>query len=185
MPIREKTVALLPGSFDPVTIGHGQLMLDGARMFDEMHIVMAVNPAKKYLFDDTAREALLRAVVADMDFGGTPVHVHFMKGRLLAHVARDLGATHLLRGIRDSVDFAYEEKQSVFNRKINPHLRTVYLTLPELGSVSSSGVRDVFGLDGWPDVVGPDVHPLVLDALRRLHIANSRSRTLVAVPELP
>lgn len=162
---REKTVAILAGSFDPVTLGHGQLMLDGARMFDELHVVMAVNPAKKYLFADAEREELLRAVVADMDFRGVPVHVHSMKGRLLAHLALELGATHLLRGVRDSVDFAYEEKQTVFNRKINPHLRTVYLTLPELGNVSSSGVREVFGLQGWSDVVAPDVHPLVLRAL--------------------
>lgn len=162
---REKTVALLAGSFDPVTLGHAELMLEGARMFDELHVVMAMNPAKKYLFADDEREALLRAVVDDMNFNGTPVHVHCMKGRLLANLARELGATYLLRGVRDSVDFAYEEKLSVFNRKINPNLRTVYLTLPELGNVSSSGVREVFGLEGWSDVVAPDVHPLVLRAL--------------------
>jgi len=167
----EKTVAMLGGSFDPVTLAHQALVWEGSRLFDIMHIVIGVNPAKKYLLDDN-RDDLVRAVVDDMRIKGCKVHVHRLQGRLLAHLATELGVTHLLRGVRDSVDFAYEEKATAFNRKIIPNIRTMYLRLPDMDDVSSSAVKEAFGLDGWESVVAPMVHPLVLDALRRKHLAN-------------
>lgn len=169
---REKTVALLAGSFDPVTFAHAALIMEGGRMFDVLHIVIGVNPKKNYLLADDERERLVCAVVADMCIKGCEVHIHRLQGRLLMHLATELGVTHVLRGVRDSVDFAYEEKATAFNRKINPHIRTLYLRLPDMDDVSSSAVKEAFGLEGWEGVVSPMVHPLVLDALRRKHLVN-------------
>jgi pantetheine-phosphate adenylyltransferase len=167
------TKCLFAGSFDPFTLGHGALVYEASRMFDEVDVVIAVNPAKKYLLG-AQRQPLVEAVIASMGIKGTPVRVHSMEGRFLAHFARELGSTHRLCGLRDSVDFVYEEKASAFNHKLYPQLQTVYLTLPGMADVSSSAVKEAFGLEGWEDVVAPSVHPLVLDALRRRHLANSQ-----------
>jgi pantetheine-phosphate adenylyltransferase len=169
---KEKTVGLLGASFDPITTGHTQLILDGARMFDELHICMAVNPAKKYLLEEAQREELVRTVVTDLRITGTPIHIHVLKNRLLVHLGMELGVTHLLRGVRDFMDFSYESKLAAKNQQLAPAIRTVYLTLPELNGVSSSSVKDIFGLEGWEDIVAPDVHPRVLDALKRKHLAK-------------
>jgi pantetheine-phosphate adenylyltransferase len=171
---KAKTKCLLAGSFDPFTLGHGALLYAGSRMFDEMHVVIAVNPAKKYLFEGVERRALVKGVVASMAITDTPIHIHCLEGRFLAHFAREVGATHRLCGLRDSVDFAYEEKAAAFTHKLYPELQTVYLTLPDMTDISSSGVKEAFGLAGWEDVVAPFVHPLVLDTLRRRHLVNLR-----------
>lgn len=168
---KPKTKCLFAGSFDPFTLGHGALVQAAARMFDEIDVVIAVNPLKKYLLG-AQRPPLVEAVIASMGIKDTPVRVHCMEGRFLAHFARELGSTHRLCGLRDSVDFAYEEKQSSFNHKLNPELQTVYLTLPGMADISSSAVKEAFGLEGWEAAVEPFVHPLVLDALRRRHLAD-------------
>lgn len=172
---KPKTKCLLAGSFDPFTLGHGALLYQASRMFDEVDVVIAVNPLKRYLLG-AQRQPVVEAVIASMGIKDTPIRVHSMEGRFLAHFARELGSTHRLCGLRDSVDFAYEEKQSAFNHKLNPLLQTVYLTLPGMADVSSSAVKEAFGLEGWEDVVAPYVHPLVLDALRRQHMVNRRLR---------
>jgi pantetheine-phosphate adenylyltransferase len=165
------TKCLFAGSFDPFTLGHGALVYEASRMFDEIDVVIAVNPAKKYLLG-SQRQSLVEAVIASMGIAGTPIRVHAMEGRFLAHFARELGSTHRLCGLRDAVDFAYEEKASAFNHKLNPQLQTVYLSLPGMSDVSSSVVKEALGLEGWETVVAPYVHPLVLDALRRRHLVN-------------
>lgn len=170
---KARTKALFAGSFDPFTLGHGALVYAASRMFDEIDVVIAVNPLKKYLLG-AQRLPLVEAVIASMEIKDTPVRVHCMEGRFLAHFARDLGSTHRLCGLRDSVDFAYEEKQSSFNHKLNPGLQTVYLTLPGMTDISSSAVKEAFGLEGWEAAVEPYVHPLVLDALRRQYLASAQ-----------
>ena len=165
------TKCLLAGSFDPITLAHGALVYEASRMFDEIDVVIAVNPAKKYLLG-SQRQPLVESVIASMGIKGTPIRVHCMEGRFLAHFARELGSTHRVCGLRDSVDFVYEEKASTFNHKLYPQLQPVYLTLPGMADVSSSAVKEAFGLEGWEEVVAPYVHPLVLDALRRRHLAD-------------
>ena len=168
---KSPTKCLVAGSFDPFTLAHGALVHEASRMFDEIDVVIAVNGKKKYLLG-AQRQPLVEAVIASMDIKDTPVRVHCLEGRFLAHFARELGATHRLCGLRDAVDFAYEEKASAFNHKLYPQLQPVYITLPGMSDISSSAVKEAFGLEGWEDVVAPYVHPLVLDALRRRHLAD-------------
>jgi pantetheine-phosphate adenylyltransferase len=168
---RTVTRGLVGGSFDPLTDGHTHLIVEAARLFDEVDIVIGVNPSKKYLFSAEEREALVREVVATLAIKETPIHFHFLKDRLLIQLATDLGATHLLRGIRNATDYEYERQMALVNRKINPAIRTVYVAPPpELTEVSSSTVKGLVGFEGWEGIVRRYVHPKVLDALMRKHL---------------
>lgn len=174
---KPKSIGLVGGSFDPITVGHTHLIAEAARMVDELHVVIGVNPAKKYLFGAEAREKMVRAVVADIGIKGTPVHFHYLKDRLLIHLASDLQVTHLVRGIRSTEDFTYETQMALVNRKINPAIQTVYLVPPpELSEVSSSTVKSLVGFENWEMIVGQYVHPLVLDALKRQHLGSQGAR---------
>lgn len=163
-----KTKGIVAGSFDPLTRGHEWLIGEAARLVDELAVVIGVNPAKKYLFDDSEREALVRASLADLDLAGTPVTLHFLTNDLLVKFAAEVRATHLVRGIRNLHDFAYETDMALVNRKLNPAIRTVYLvTPPELTQVSSSTVKSLVGFTDWEQNIRDYVHPAVVEAFGR------------------
>lgn len=162
---KKRTIGLVGGSFDPITNGHAYLIAEAARMVDELHVVIGVNPAKKYLFAEQERESLVRRVVDDLALP-TPVQLHFLKGDLLIQLAGRLDVTHLIRGIRSAEDFSYETQMALVNRKIDPSIRTIYLAPPpELTEVSSSTVKGLVGFSDWQSIVGQYVHPEVLAAL--------------------
>ncbi|HDR9106018.1 pantetheine-phosphate adenylyltransferase [Paraburkholderia sp. A2RO-4L] len=173
---KPKTICMVGGSFDPITVGHAHLIQQAARMADELHVVIGVNPAKKYLFSEAERLTLVHHVVGDLDIHDTPVHIHFLKNRLLIQLAHEVGVTHLVRGIRSTEDFTYETQMALLNRKFNPVIQTLYIVPPpELSEVSSSTVKGLVGLEGWQGFVSQYVHPKVLDALARTHL-NSHSK---------
>lgn len=160
-----ETIGVVAGSFDPITRGHEWLISEAARLVDRLYVVIGVNPAKKYLFGDADRKRLVEACVADLDMAGTPTTVHFLSNDLLIQFAVKAGATHLIRGIRDTSDFSYETQMALVNRKIAPQVKTVYMVPPpELSEVSSSTVRGLVGFSGWEDIVRGYVHPSVLQA---------------------
>lgn len=170
---KPRTIGLIGGSFDPITVGHAYLIEESARMVDELHVVIGVNPAKKYLFSDIEREVLVAKVIHDLNLE-TPVQIHFLKRDLLIQLATTLGVTHLIRGIRSAEDFGYETQMALVNRKINPDIRTIYLTPPpELTEVSSSTVKGLVGFTDWPKIVERYVHPAVLAALTDKHAARA------------
>ncbi len=159
------TIGVVAGSFDPITRGHEWLIGEAARLVDHLHVVIGVNPAKKYTFSDAERRAMVETCVADLDVVGTPTDIHFLSNDLLIQFAVKAGATHLIRGIRDTSDFNYETQMALVNRKIAPAVRTVYMVPPpELSEVSSSTVRGLVGFNGWQDIVKGYVHPCVLAA---------------------
>ena len=174
-----KKIGVIAGSFDPITNGHAWLMTQGARLVDELHIVMGVNPEKRYWFTEAERRKMLNDVVKDLDAqdpnrryraGSTPAHVHFLKKDLLIHFCAGLGATHLIRGVRNAADFSYESQMASINFKIDPSVQTVYLSPPAaLCDVSSATVRGFVGCTGWEDVVKDYVHPVVLTAMAKKH----------------
>lgn len=152
-------LALFPGSFDPFTLGHLDLVERGLCIFDRIEVTVAVNSSKKALFDPDERCKLIEACVAHLD----GVTVRSFNG-LIADHARDRNAVALLRGLRQVSDFEYERPMADANRKLNPGLETVFL-LPaqEYGLISSTIVRDIHR---WGGDVSSFVPVPILEALR-------------------
>ncbi len=164
------TRGVLAGSFDPITRGHEWLVKEAARLVDELDVVIAANPTKKYTFDDATRERLVRAALDDLELPRTKLRLHFLPHKkALVKFADSLGATHLIRGIRNLQDFSYETNLALINKELRPEVRTVFLvTPPELTQVSSSTVKSLVGLEDWEADVQKWVHPAVLEAFRQL-----------------
>ena len=142
-----KRIGIYAGSFDPPTKGHLWMIEQGAQLYDELVVVLGVNPDKKGFLTGQQRMDALRGMLAG---GPANVRVEKMQGGFLVDFARRLGATHLLRGIRNTVDFEYEKSMDRMNARMEPALRTVYLLPPpELEEVSSSMVRGFVGVQGW------------------------------------
>lgn len=152
------TVALYPGSFDPPTNGHLDLIRRAARLADRLIVAVATNPSKTPLLPGEERLALLRELAA-----GLPnVTVDRFDG-LVVEYARKTGATLVVRGARGAGDFEYEQRMAVMNRHLFPDLDTVLLApAPALAHVSGTLVREVARLGG--DVSGL-VPPSVARAL--------------------
>ncbi len=153
------TTAVYPGSFDPVTKGHEDLIHRSLGFVDRMVVAVAVNVVKQPLFSFEERVALIRECVPDKR-----VEVQSFDG-LLVDFAKRVGATVIVRGLRAVSDFEYEFQMALMNRNLGPHIETVFLVPAfDLTYLSSSLVREVarFGGD-----VSALVHPVVQQALRR------------------
>ena len=153
-------IAIYPGSFDPPTRGHEDLIRRALGLADRVLVAVAVNSAKQPLFPLADRLALLRTVI-----GAEPrVEVTSFEG-LLADYARKSGAAVVVRGLRAAGDFEYELQMALMNRQLNPGLETVFLApAAHLTFVSSTLVREVAQYGGN---LGDLVHPAVSDALRK------------------
>jgi pantetheine-phosphate adenylyltransferase len=151
--------AIYPGSFDPVTNGHLDIIARSCRLFDEVVVALLVNQHKTPLFATDERVALLREVT--QGFGG--VRVDTFTG-LLVHYAQAQGANAVVRGIRAVSDYEYELQMAQMNRRLAPELETVFLlSAGEYSHVSSRLVKEVFQLGG--DITGL-VPPLVEERMR-------------------
>ncbi len=160
-----KRIALYAGSFDPPTNGHLWMMQQGAALFDELVIMLAVNPEKPGFLPLGERERLLREMAAAL---GGNVRVERLPRGFLVDAAREMGAQFLLRGIRNAVDFEYEKPMERMNARMEPGIRTVFLMPPpELEAVSSSMVRGFAGQPGGERWVGACVPPCVAETLAK------------------
>ncbi len=152
--------AIYPGTFDPITNGHSDLVSRAARMFDRVLVAVAHNRFKQPFLPLEERVALAREVLE----GLANVEVCVLDG-LLVDFARKRGARAILRGLRAVSDFEYELQLAGLNRKLAPDLETLFLTPAEpYAYVSSSLVREIASLGGD---VGDFVAPVVLAALKR------------------
>ncbi len=134
-----KTIALFPGSFDPFTKGHQDIVLRGLRLFDEVIIGMGRNASKQRYFPLEKMVSWIEETFRDE----SAVHI-LTYDDLTARVAREAGARFLLRGLRNTTDFEYENSISQVNRHVYPEVETVFLiTSPELAPISSSIIRDL------------------------------------------
>ncbi len=135
----EHRLALYPGTFDPFTFGHLDILERATRVFDEVEITIAVNAGKSTLFSIDERVEMARRCVAHLD----GITVAGFEG-LLVDRARDRGATALVRGLRQVSDFDYEFRMAFANRKLHPEVETVFfMTSEQHAFTSSSIVRDV------------------------------------------
>lgn len=151
--------AIYPGTFDPITNGHSDLVDRATRLFDRIVVAIAANPGKAPTFSLEERIAMARLALEGID----RVEVCGFD-RLLVDFARERGAVVILRGLRAVSDFEYEFQLSGMNRRLAPDIETLYLMPAEQYSyISSSLVREIAWLGGD---ISAFVHPRVMAALR-------------------
>jgi pantetheine-phosphate adenylyltransferase len=151
--------AMYPGTFDPLTNGHHELVRRAARLFDRVVVAVAASPHKAPVFNIEERIGLARQVLADIP----NVSVDGYQG-LTVEYARNHGLKVVIRGLRAVSDFEYEFQLATMNRHLLPDVETIFMTPAEQYTfISATFVREVAALGG--DVSGL-VHPIVVAALR-------------------
>ena len=139
------TTAICPGSFDPVTLGHMDIISRACKIFDHVIVSVSVNPKKISLFSMKERVKLLNLAAQEM---GLNVEIAEMKG-LLAYYAKERGVNTVVKGLRAMTDFEYEFQMALTNKKLNPELETMFLTTSgENMFLSSSMVKQVAAFGG-------------------------------------
>ncbi|WP_417348061.1 pantetheine-phosphate adenylyltransferase [Ferrimonas sp.] len=153
-----KRIAIYPGTFDPITNGHLDLIKRSAKLFDKVVVGIAASASKRPLFDLEKRVDLAQAITADMD----NVEIQGFTG-LLVDFAKDQNADVLIRGLRAVADFEYEFQLAGMNRHLHPEMETIFLTpAQEYTFISSSLVKDVAFHGGD---VSNFLHPIVEQAV--------------------
>jgi pantetheine-phosphate adenylyltransferase len=135
-----KKIALFPGSFDPITRGHENIVRRGALLFDEVVVAIGHNTTKQSMFPLEKRKAWIEATFADLP----NVRVDIYEG-LTVDYCKKIGATFLLRGLRNGGDFEYERTIAHMNKALLAQLETVLVfTDPEYASVHSTVIREIY-----------------------------------------
>lgn len=139
-----KKIAVFPGSFDPITLGHESLVLRALPLFDEIIIAVGINALKDYYFPIEKRKQWIEKVFADQP----KISVTTYTG-LTVDFCRSVNSQYILRGLRTSADFEFERSIGQVNKKLFPEVETVFLlTTPELTAITSSVIRDVVRNNG-------------------------------------
>lgn len=158
--MNKQRIAVYPGSFDPVTNGHLDVIRRAAGIFDKVIVGVGRNAGKSPLFTPDERVALIQAAVSDLD----NVEVESFDGMLVAF-AKQHGASVLVKGLRAISDFEYEFQMALANRHLDPSVETMFLmTSAEYQFLSSSIVKEMVRVGGDCSPLVPSV---VMDALRR------------------
>lgn len=152
--------AVFPGSFDPPTNGHLDIIQRASKLFDNLDVVISVNPNKQYMFSEDERLEMLSQLLKDYK----NVQIHVWEG-LIVNYAKEHDAKVLIRGIRSANDFSYEFELAHMNQNLNPQIETMFLPSKEKwGVVKSSSIKELalFGGD-----ISRMVPPLVEEALKK------------------
>ncbi|HZU43191.1 MAG TPA: pantetheine-phosphate adenylyltransferase [Terriglobales bacterium] len=165
----KRVIAIYPGSFDPLTNGHLDLVERGAKIFDELIVAILRNPEKQALFSVEERREMLETMTTRF----SNVRVDTFDGLMVDYATR-VGATAVLRGIRAISDYEYELQMALMNRKLEPRLETVFMMPAEAYSyLSSRLVREIASLGGSvrglvPEMVEEKLHRKVTEpAMKR------------------
>lgn len=163
------TTALFPGTFDPITYGHIDLLGRACQLFERVIVTIAVNSSKRAVFTGDERVELIRRSIADKPWAGN-VEIDQFQG-LLIQYARQRGVGVLVRGVRQVSDFEYEFRMALTNRRLAPEVDTVFLMPNEqLTFISASLVREIAQWGGDLSSFVPDV---VAEALQERFSHNS------------
>lgn len=155
---------VVPGSYDPVTLGHLDIAQRAAHLFDEVYLTVVENPSKAGLFTPAQRAELITASLSADD--AAAITVSHVSGTLLVDYCREVDATAIVKGLRGGTDFAYELPMALMNKNLTG-IETVFLAgAPELEHISSSLIKEVAKYGG--DISGMVPGP-VADALRDVY----------------
>lgn len=154
-----KNIAVYAGSFNPFTKGHLSVVEEASKLFDTVYVCIATNSEKKskqfFNMDDVIAESVEEA-------GLSNVNVAIIEGTLVADFCKTVGANYLVRALRNTSDYMYEENIAKINHEINPDLVTIYFRArPEYEAISSSMVRELYKY-------GKDVTPYLPRAVGKL-----------------
>jgi pantetheine-phosphate adenylyltransferase len=167
MTTQQPRIAIYPGSFDPLTNGHVDIIQRGARIFDKIIVAILANAEKTPLFSESERVAMIN----DVFKGNTHVQVETFNGLLVDYAERKQ-ATVLVRGLRAVSDFEYEFQMALMNRHLSPSLETVFMMPAEQYTyISSRLIKEVFTLGG--EITGL-VPPVVEEKLRAKQKAKKK-----------
>lgn len=156
--MKEKVIAICPGSFDPVTKGHLDIITRASNMFQKVIVVVAGNASKHCSFTPEERVEMIKKCITELP----NVYVEHYEG-LLADYAAQTGATAIIKGLRAMSDFEYEFQMALTNKKLNPNVETLFLTTAaENMYLSSSMVKQIASMGGdissfVPDVIKQDI----------------------------
>lgn len=152
-----KRIAVFPGSFDPITLGHESVIQRSAQMFDELIVAVGINTSKHYFFDLDTRLDWARAVSSHLP------NVRVEKYQMLTvDYCSEKNARYLIRGLRNITDFEYERNIAHMNHVLNPEIETVFLlTEPEYAAINASIVREIHRNGG-------DIKPFIPSKLHGL-----------------
>lgn len=152
---------IYPGTFDPVTYGHIDIVKRAVDLFDEVVVTVAINPSKKPLFTTEERVHMLRESLKEFD---SRVIIDSFDGLLVEH-AKQVGATAIVRGLRQISDFEFEFQMALMNRKLSGDITTIFLMPHERYTyLNSTVIRNVASLHGD---ISSFVPPVVHEALKK------------------
>ena len=139
-----KRIALFPGSFDPFTAGHLNILKRALTMFDEVVVAVGINGAQSGFFDNPTRMDIIHQTCRSLE-GGRVIEY----SRLTIDICRQLGINHIIRGVRNMIDFETERSIADANRRLAPEIETIIIpTAQEFAHISSSAVRDILRHNG-------------------------------------
>lgn len=152
-------IGYYPGTFDPITYGHLDIIDRGSRIFDKLYVSISLNPEKNPLFTTEERVALVKEVLKEYK------NIEIVQSNILTvEHCKQLGASHILRGIRAVTDYDYEFQLTGFNRAISDDIDTVFLmTSAEYSYLSSSSVRELAHFGGDVSKFVPEVVKKAID----------------------
>jgi len=146
-------VAIYPGSFDPFTNGHNNIIERGVKVFDQIVVAVAHNTSKKTVFTVEERVEILNEVFKDRD----DVKVDYFEGLLVEYIKR-MGTNIVLRGMRTVSDFEFEMQMALANKTLSSDLETVFMvTDSEFAHISSSVIKEVISLNGSASHMVPEI----------------------------
>lgn len=149
--------AIYAGSFDPPTNGHLWMIEEALGLFEDLRIVIGINPNKKTMFSLEERIMMLKDMTAKY---GKRVQIEDMYNQYLVDYAQKTNTKHIIRGLRSIKDYEYEREMNDINRSINKHVSTIFfLAPPEIATISSSTVKSLIGPAGWELEIIKNVPP--------------------------